>query len=211
MAQKKGALQEIQEHSVGFALVFLLLFGVTFGFLAFVGATPDGPTSVPLVTTATTTPTAQAPAPSPKEAPMRIVAQKINLDVSVVNPTSADIDALDAALTKGAVRYPTSGLLGEKGTVLLFGHSSYLPVVYHQYYKTFDDIQKLKPGDVVSVYSKTTEYRYSVTGVYMADANTDSVELKNDGQYLTLVTCDSFSTKSNRFIVTARLLDTKVR
>ncbi len=77
---------------------------------------------------------------------------------------------------------------------------------YHQYYKTFDGIQNLKTGQVVSVYSATTEYRYSVTSVRVADSSDDSdnqIPLPSDAKYLTLVTCDSFAAKSNRFIVTA--------
>ena len=66
---------------------------------------------------------------------------------------------LDDALTQGAVHYPTSAPLGIDGTVLLFGHSSYLPVIIHQYYKTFDGIQDLKDGETVSVYSSDIALR----------------------------------------------------
>ena len=109
-------------------------------------------------------------------------------------------------LPRVPLHYPTSAELGINGTVLLFGHSSYLPVVYHQYYKTFDGIQDLKTGEIVSVYSGTTEYRYAVTGVRVADStdtSSNQIPLLSDNKYLTLVTCDSFAAKSNRFIVTA--------
>ena len=201
----KGIIREIYEHSWAFALTFLFLFGITFGFLALVGATPD-----PLATTPGTTTNEPTPQPNTPEKPVRVVAQKINLDATIVNPSSTDVAALDQELTRGAVRYPTSALLGEKGTVLLFGHSSYLPIVYHQYYKTFNGIQNLKTGDIISVYSDTKEYRYSVTGVRVADASDADesiIELPNDAPHLTLVTCDSFATKSNRFVVTADFVE----
>ena len=137
------------------------------------------------------------------EQPVRVVAKDINLDVAVTNPDTTDVNKLDDALTQGAVRYPTSALLGQNGTVLIFGHSSYLPIVYHQYYKTFDGIQNLKEGDIVSVYSSNKEYRYAVTGVKVVDANQDIIDLPNDAPHLTLVTCDSFALKTNRFVVTA--------
>src|SRR5262249_28982061 len=125
---------------------------------------------------------------------------------TISNPTSTDVDVLDDALLKGPVHYPTTALLGEQGTMLLFGHSSYLPIVHNQNYKAFDGIQNLKPGDIVSVYSGTTEYRYAVVGVRQANVNDDPiVELPQDGVHLTLITCDSFATKSERFIVTADL------
>ena len=198
--QKRGVVIEISHRPWAFAVAFFVLFGITAFFLAAVGATPD-----PIVETADTTPhtTNNAADVSHAENPTRIVAASIGLDTAVENPTSTDVDVLDKALENGAVHYPTSAPLGVNGTVLLFGHSSYLPVVYHQYYKTFDDIQKLKTGAIVSVFSGTTEYRYSVTGVKVASATSDVIELPSDGKHLTLVTCDSFSAKTNRFVVTA--------
>ena len=204
---KRGVLIEIYERPLAFALTFLVFFFLMATFLAFVGATPD-----PVVdNTVETSGNVEAnnttvEIPATPETAVRVVAKNINLDVAVVNPTSANIEVLDEALKEGSVHYPDSAPLGVNGTVLLFGHSSYLPVVYHQYYKTFDGIQNLKPGQTVSVYSDTTEYRYSVMGVRVADSADSSdnqIPLLNDKKYLTLVTCDSFAAKSNRFVVTA--------
>lgn len=197
----QGAIFQISEHPVAFAIVFFLMFAATFVFLAAVGATPDPLGSVDSTNTPQSTNT-PATATQPED-PVRVVATSIGLDVAVVNPTSTDTNVLDDALEQGAVRYPTSSLLGVDGTVYLFGHSSYLPVVYHQYYKTFDGIQDLKVGGIVSVYSGTTEYRYSVTQVRVADATEDVVELPSDGKHLVLSTCDSFADKTNRFVVSA--------
>jgi LPXTG-site transpeptidase (sortase) family protein len=99
-------------------------------------------------------------------------------------------------------------MLGVDGTVLLFGHSSYLPVVYHQYYKTFNKIQNLTKGQIISVYSGSLEYRYKVTNVRVADATEDVVELSATGKHLVLVTCDSFESKTSRFVVTADFVGT---
>jgi LPXTG-site transpeptidase (sortase) family protein len=198
----RGAIIEIADHPVAFAAVFLLFFLATFIFLAAVGATPNPLNSVSDIPVSTSNPAGQSPLGGAED-PVRVVAKSIGLDVAVANPTSTDTTVLDDALTQGAVRYPTSALLGVDGTVYLFGHSSYLPVVYHQYYKTFDGIQNLKVGDIVSVYSGTTEYRYSVTGVRVADATEDVVELPTDGKHLVLSTCDSFADKTNRFVVSA--------
>lgn len=231
MATRKGVIKEVEAKSGRFALVFLLLFGMTFGFLALVGATPDAPgtskdSDLALngndqqnsqTQTAQPTPSAQngatpvpnqytAPTQTPTgsgQLPTRIVVKKIGLDVTVANPSSTNVDVLDRYLLKGSVRYPTSGLLGENGTVLLFGHSSYLPIVHNQSYKAFDGIQDLKEGDTVSVYAGSTEYRFTVKSVRVADATNDIIELPQDAPHLTLVTCDSFASKSNRYVVTA--------
>ena len=204
--KRKGIIPQIMERPVAFSVAFLAFFFIAFGFLASVGATPDPLPATASEATTNTNTNAIATTPDNPEAPVRVVAKDVGLDVTVVNPTTTDVDQLDQELTKGAVHYPTSAQLGVNGTVLLFGHSSYLPVVYHQYYKTFDGIQNLKTGQIVSVYSGTTEYRYAVTGVRVADSSDNSdnqIPLYSDNKYLTLVTCDSFAAKSNRFIVTA--------
>jgi len=203
--KKKGIIPQIMQRPVAFSVAFLAFFFIAYATLATVGATPNPLPATTSDTTVATDNTVAATQDNP-EAPVRVVAKDIGLDITVVNPESTDISVLDDALTEGAVHYPTSAPLGINGTVLLFGHSSYLPVVYHQYYKTFDGIQNLKTGQIVSVYSGTTEYRYAVTGVRVADStdeNDNQIPLYSDNKYLTLVTCDSFASKSNRFIVTA--------
>lgn len=180
-----------------FALVFVVMFMLTYTFLASVDALPE-----PIVQTSLD-PAGQLTAPGAIEAPVRVVAPSIKLDETISNPTSENIEVLDAALLSGAVRYPTSAMLGQQGTVFLFGHSSYLPIVHNQAYKAFNRIQDLKTGETISVYSSTHEYRYKVTGVRLADASEDVIELPQTGYHLTLVTCDSFGKKTSRFVVTA--------
>lgn len=145
-----------------------------------------------------------AKSPSVAEFPAKIEIPKINLSTIVVNPTTTDIIVLDKELLKGAVRYPTSAKLGETGNVVLFGHSSYLPVVGNKAYKAFNEIQKLAPGDAVTVYSSDTAYTYRVRGVEKEKAdNNTAILLSVDGKVLTLVTCNSFGAKEDRFVVTA--------
>lgn len=182
-----------------FALTFVALFALTYAFMAAVDALPE-PVSGDASLVELPAPTLSVQA---AEFPVRVTAKAIGLDETVANPESTEVAVLDEALLKGAVRYPTSAQLGVDGTVLLFGHSSYLPIVRNQNYKAFNGIQKLKEGDAVSVYSATAEYRYTVTGVRLANASEDVVELPSNGKYLTLITCDSFGTKSDRFVVTA--------
>ncbi len=198
-SSNRGAIAQIAERPVMFTVVFFAFFILTLLFLAAVGATPDAPTPS---TEPQTTNVAVTNSGTP-EAPVRIVASTIGLDIVVQDPTTTDITTLDADLLQGAVHYPTSADLGVNGTVLIFGHSSYLPILNDQEYRTFDGIQNLKEGDIVSVYSVTTEYRYSVISVKVANATDDFIPLPSDGMYLTLVTCDSFASKSNRFIVMA--------
>jgi len=140
------------------------------------------------------------------EAPIAITIRSIGLEAQIENPTSTSIAILDEALLTGAVRYPTSAQLGERGNVVLFGHSSYLPIVHNQAFKTFDGIQNLKKGDEIIVTSATRSYVYAVTSVAKADADSAAIALDVSGRILTLATCDSFGTKSDRFIVTAEFV-----
>ena len=203
MTHQRGSLVEVGEHPSAFALAFAVIFLILFGALYLLGATPDASTSVGSTLAAQSSGTSTPTNLNSPEVPVRVVARDISLDVAVTNPATTDVDTLNEALTLGAVRYPSSALLGVDGTVLIFGHSSYLPVVYHQYYKTFDGIQNLKEGEMVSVYSSDTEYRYAVVGVKVVDANEDIINLPSDAMHLTLVTCDSFALKTNRFVVEA--------
>lgn len=137
------------------------------------------------------------------ELPVSVKIPAINLSAEIANPTTTVVSALDTALLRGAVRYPTSARLGEEGNVVLFAHSSYLPVVNNQAYKTFDGIQNLKAGDRITVYSPSVAYTYAVRGVERENISSAAIPLSVAGRVLTLSTCDSFGKKSDRFIVTA--------
>src|SRR3989344_9694980 len=194
---------------------FLGLFAVAFiGSVALLGALdllpstksdlvlglPEAPPSAtaPTITLAENKKDAVPEAP---ELPAKITISAIGMEANIVNPTTTGIEALDKELLKGAVRYPTSAKLGETGNVVLFGHSSYLPVVNNQAYKAFNEIQKLKPGDLIIVYSSDAAYVYSVKNVAMEQADENSaIPLITKSRILTLVTCNSFGTKADRFI-----------
>lgn len=141
------------------------------------------------------------------ELPTKIVIPVINLSATIANPTTTDATILDHALLSGAVRYPTSAKLGEEGNVVLFGHSSYLPIVGNQAYKTFDGIQKLVVGDDVTMYSSDMAYTYQVKSVTKESANDAIIPLLVIGKVLTLSTCDSFTMKTDRFVVVADFVE----
>ena len=201
----KGVMWEILERQGSFSLAFLSVFLITFAFLAWVDMLPEPPTNTPasIVTPAQKPVVQDVPA-----LPTRVVAKRVGVDATVANPTSTNIEVLDQALTGGAARHPTSALLVQEGTVLLFGHSSSLPVVRNMAYKTFNGIQNLQKGEIISVFAGTKEYQYAVVGVRIADSTEDVVELTPKGKHLTLVTCNnSFATKTKRYVVTAQLVE----
>ncbi|MDB4992319.1 MAG: Peptidase sortase-like protein [Parcubacteria group bacterium] len=145
------------------------------------------------------------------ELPTKIEIPAISLSQKIANPNTTDVQLLDNALLAGPVRYPTSAELGVNGNVIIFGHSSYLPIVNNQAFKAFDGIQKLKQGDRITVTGATHVFVYSVETVEKKSAATDdSIPLSVEGSKLTLATCNSFGTHSDRFVVTATLVETDV-
>ncbi|MDD2657452.1 MAG: sortase [Candidatus Pacebacteria bacterium] len=195
----------------GFLGFFLLTFFISANVLAALDLLPSAASED---ATQSLSETRLAPVVSPvvetpvmAELPMKIEIPSINLSAVIKNPTTTNIEVLDQGLLAGAVRYPTSAKLGETGNMVLFGHSSYLPVVRNQAYKTFNGIQKLVAGDTVTVYSSGTAYTYRVRSMAKESANSDGISLSAPGRVLTLSTCDSFGQKTDRFVVTADFVE----
>lgn len=145
--------------------------------------------------------------PMTPELPLHIEIPSLGISTDIANPTSTAIEVLDKELLSRAVRYPTSAKLGEVGNVVLFGHSSYLPVVNNKAFKLFNEIQHLKKGDTITVKGGTRVYVYSVETVSQEDANSAAIPLTVGEPTLTLATCDTFGEKSDRFVVVAKLVE----
>ncbi len=207
------AVQKAYGRKWSFLVLTLLAFTVSVYVLAAFDLLPDAP-KTPSADAAPAVSLARSPSIAPaavtaaspvahSEAPVEVVIPSISLTAPVANPTTTDVETLDQLLLSGAVRYPTSAMLGENGNVVIFGHSSYLPIVRNEHYKTFDGIQKLKAGDTITVYSSDAVYTYAVRSVVQEDATEAIIPLSVSGKVLTLSTCDVFGQKSERFIVTA--------
>lgn len=218
MQSKTRVLQRIFWAKWKFAAVFVLVFGASFVVLAHLDLLPEEESSIREVRERTSSvsisyaaPSEEEPAVTEPEMPVRIEASKVGMSVPVNNPASRDIATLDAALNSGSVRYPTSAKLNELGNIVVFGHSSHLPIVRNESFKAFNGIEKLVPGDTVSVFSETTEYTYEVTRVYEADADTAVIPLTKDSKKLTLSTCNSFGDLDDRFVVEAEFVGSHMR
>ncbi len=189
--------------------VAVLAFIASASALGALGLLPDPPKTAPATVASFASPLVAGQPASPSvsadaaEDPVKVAIPAINLSADIDNPDTTNIEALDARLLHGAVRYPTSARLGEEGNVVLFGHSSYLPLVNNPAYKTFNGIQKLRAGDTITVYASNQAYSYAVRSVLKEDVDSAAIPLSVAGRVLTLSTCDSFGKKSERFIVVA--------
>ncbi len=136
------------------------------------------------------------------ELPQRVMIEKSGINVTVANPTSQNVNALNNALLKGAARYPGSGTLGH-GNMFIMAHSSHLRIVNNQAYKAFNNLEKLNIGDTILVESASKTYTYSVISIELTNADDGYIDLKAGENMLTLVTCNVLGEKAERFMVKA--------
>jgi LPXTG-site transpeptidase (sortase) family protein len=197
------------ERKWNFLGVFALVFVVSVALLARLDLLPSSKSGLELgIPSAAAEANMDTNTPKEPELPIAIDIPVINLSATIANPTATDTTTLDEVLLKGAVRYPTSAKLNEAGNVVLFGHSSYLPIVNNQAYKTFNNIKKLVAGDTIIVYSSGTAYTYQVRSVTRESVNYDGVPLSVGEKILTLITCDrSLGEATDRSVVVADFVE----
>ena len=203
----------LKKSQVKFIVYFLATFLVVFALLYSLGLVPDSIKVNQGDSLKTLWDKAQSKAVNEQlnqglvvgENPTRIVIDKIGVDSPVANPNTTNVATLDDYLRAGAVRYPSSGIIG-KGNMFLFGHSSGLAVVRNQAYRAFNGLKDLKSGDIIKVYGVSRVYTYQVTSVTLVDENKALVEFGNNKNMLTLSTCNTFGAKSERYVVEAEFI-----
>lgn len=170
--------------------------------------TPAKPvaTSGPLTTPINSSlPSAITVAPEVPFLPEKIIIPGLNKELPVVNPTSDDVETLDAELLRAVVRYPQSGLLNADGNIFIFGHSSHLRTVHNPLFKAFNGIETLAPGSLIQLIGGGRVFVYRVIAQQTVSADTALVDfvVAPGKRLLTLSTCDSFGAKTDRFVTTA--------
>jgi LPXTG-site transpeptidase (sortase) family protein len=135
------------------------------------------------------------------ELPVSISIPSISINSKIINPISTDPGLLDNSLKQGVVRYPGGGVLG-KGNLFMFGHSAD-PKIFSGYLNTFNNLEKLKEGDLIEIESESFIYEYIVESVRLEKASDVYVDFTGEKNMLTLVTCNAFGKKEDRYIVEA--------
>jgi LPXTG-site transpeptidase (sortase) family protein len=189
------------KKAIYFIVVMTGVFGLTFLILDFVGFVPKN-LRVENIITDNDLPKNIESLPGTLTRPDRIVIEKIGVNSKVLQPDSVNVTVLDEALKKGAAYYPGSGTI-EKGNIFIFGHSTNWSVVQNQAYKTFNGLNKLENGDIITLGAGEQEFSYKVTNVELVDSNNALVKFDNSGQTLTLSTCNTFGQKQERWVVEA--------
>lgn len=202
-----GAFARAWDRKWSFLGVFLFVLFTSVGVLGVADLLPESQERVVKDAGGSSLSAAASLSRGQEEEPVKIEIPALDLAVEVLNPETRDVATLDRALLEGVVRYPTSSNLGETGNVIIFGHSSYLPVVRNRAFKAFNGIQDLEEDERIYVSGRERTYVYAVEQVFLADAEEDAIPLDVSGSKLTLATCDSFGTKSDRYIVVANLVE----
>ena len=210
--EQKASADTTKPRSGAFFLTSLAALVITFSILSAFDLVPEPLSDRGGATIAEADEPSEPVGPDPNPvvenyaAPVRIVAESVGLDVVVKNPLSSSLDSLNKALLEGAVRYPGSGILSDNENMLIFGHSSFLPVVRNKAFQAFNGLRDLKEGDSIRVYSDKIEYLYSVESVSHVNATETAIPLKSGEKRLTLSTCDTFGKKTDRYVVDASFI-----
>ena len=125
---------------------------------------------------------------------------KLRISDSLVKISGEDLD-------KSLIHYGGTGLPGDYGAAVIFGHSI-LPQFYDpKNYKTiFSLLPALKEGDEIFTKYDGVTYRYVVKNMRITTPNDISVlEQRYDSSYVKLITCVPPGTYWKRLEVTAKL------
>lgn len=138
--------------------------------------------------------------------PDRVYIPSISVDAEIQVPDAVDVPTLDSLLSMGAVYYPGSGVI-EGGNIFVFAHSTNWSVVRNEAYKTFNNLDDLRPGDLIYVTANGRDYEYVVEDVRVAADSEVLVSFGGSARRLTLSTCNTFGLKEERVVVEARASD----
>jgi len=221
LMQPSDVISNIWANRLNFFGAFFLIFTMLYGVLFVIDFLPEAPTGASAAQEVTAVAEAVAVAPAVTETPVEAVdaltpdqpisiyIERLDKTIDVLNPVSRTIADLDYALLSGVVRHPDSATPNIDGTVLILGHSSYLPNVLNRNFQAFNGIENLKWGDTITLTSNDAIYTYRVERVYEARASEVTVPIKGDSKLLTLATCDSFGSTDDRHIVEAKQISVK--
>jgi len=139
--------------------------------------------------------------------PQRLSIPVIGVDAPIVLPESSDEAVLLNTLEKGVVLWPNTVFLGEKGTMVILGHSSAYPWYKGSYGSIFSLLDKLKENDEIFIYSTQKKYAYRVVGKEINLPENLNLEKQENEPVLYLLSCWPINTNWKRIAVKAISID----
>lgn len=129
------------------------------------------------------------------------------LSIPKLRINNAIVEIAGKSLDHTLIHYGGTGLPGDYGKAVIFGHSI-LPQFYNpkNYKAIFSLLPTLDKGDEIFVDFDGVKYRYVVSEMRVTTPEDVSVlEQRYDGSYVSLITCVPPGTYWKRLVVTARL------
>jgi sortase A len=132
-----------------------------------------------------------APTPGPEQA-VRMQIGAINVDAPVVMGDGWE------QLKKGIAQHIGSPNPGLKGNIIVSAHNDV-------FVEIFKDLDKLKAGDVVTLFTSQRAYTYVVRSTQIVEPTQVEVMAPSQNAILTLISCYPYLVDNKRIVVTADL------
>lgn len=150
------------------------------------------PPNIRLSVTSRPLPAVVLPTPAPQHA-RRISVPAIGVDAPIVHGVEP------ASLRLGVGHYEGSSNPGEPGNLVFAGHND-------TYGEVFRDLDRLKAGDEVTVYTASQNYRYRILGSRIVEPTEVGVMAPTVGPTLTLISCYPYLVDTERIVVFGELV-----
>ena len=129
------------------------------------------------------------------------------LTIPALHIANAYVSTVNTDLSLHLVHLGGTALPPDKGTAVIFGHST-LPQLFdpNNYRTIFADAYKLQVGDDIVATVNNVAYKYKIFSIIVVDPDDTSVLAQNsDDSYLTIITCTPPGTVWKRLVVQSRL------
>ncbi len=130
-----------------------------------------------------------------------------NISIPSLKIDNAEVSTKDYDLSQHLVQYFGTALPGEKGTAVIFGHSTLPQWFDPKNYKTiFATLHTAKTGEEILVNVNNVTYKYKIFAITITGPDDINMFSQSyDNSYITLITCTPPGTIWKRLIVRASL------
>ena len=147
------------------------------------------------------------PAPPEIYRDNRLIIPKLKINTPIIFSESNSPHQIKKDLKKGVVHHPNTAQPGEKGNVFIVGHSSSYFWRAGDYDQVFALLDKLKNGDLITVYYQNKKYNYSVSEIFQVNPQETWIMDSASEPIITLMTCWPVGTNLRRLVVRGNLVD----
>ncbi len=150
------------------------------------------------------------PSYAPSQDTTRPVVTMYNISIPKIHVQYANVSTINTDLSHHLVHYPGTAVPPEKGTGVIFGHST-LPSLFdaHNYKTILAYAHTLSVNDKIIVNADGKEYTYAIVSIRITSPDDISIFSQDyDDSYISIVTCTPPGTTWKRLIIKARLQPT---